>query len=355
MYPGNTRGGQLDETQTLRIKQIDSLRQYFSTIKEITRESQYDAILTLPSRKTITLRINLPKDFPKVGPTLQIFPPVQHRFVDQQMFIIPQAHENLGKWTLQASLGKTIFEIVQKLMQDPPQILSTPPPQQMPPQQLPPQQIPQQGYPNQYPVATQSSMGIPNKPPPPYQSPSPSLTNSQKSAQPIGTHTPLPVIPSSFPEIEARTPSELSQMLNDEVEFNKFFDDLNVVQTMKKVRDDLRNANEEFARKSLARESEIESLRREIDTRNRAVSEKRSTFEQKAQRQQEVMKQFSTPTLIDQLSTSAADAETASDAIANKFLAGEMDFKDFIKEFMDKRKLFHLRAAKKESLMMMTR
>jgi len=67
------------------------------------------------------------------------------------------------------------------------------------------------------------------------------------------------------------------------------------------------------------------------------------------------MKQFSTPALVDHLTVAAAEAEGSSDAIANQFLSGEMDQKNFVKEFMEKRKLYHLRAAKKESLLMLTR
>jgi len=85
------------------------------------------------------------------------------------------------------------------------------------------------------------------------------------------------------------------------------------------------------------------------------VNERRSSFEQKAQRQQDVMKRFSTPALIEQLTEAAAQAEAASDDIANKFLSGQMDQKDFLRDFAEKRKLYHLRAAKKESLMMLTR
>jgi ESCRT-I complex subunit VPS37 len=55
------------------------------------------------------------------------------------------------------------------------------------------------------------------------------------------------------------------------------------------------------------------------------------------------------------LTFAAHQAEQDSDGLANRFLSGEMDYKDFIKEFMEKRKLYHLRAAKKESLMMLSR
>ena len=66
-----------------------------------------------------------------------MFPPVQHRLVDSQMLIIPTAHENLSRWSVHASLGitdqsrnlikqgKTVYEIIQKFMQDPPLIANT--------------------------------------------------------------------------------------------------------------------------------------------------------------------------------------------------------------------------------------
>jgi len=105
----------------------------------------------------------------------------------------------------------------------------------------------------------------------------------------------------------------------------------------------------------LAKEADLERTKRDLAARQQIISEKRSSFEQKAQRQQEVMQQFSTPALIDHLAIAAGEAETASDAIANQFLSGEIDQKTFVKEFMEKRKLFHLRAAKKESLIMLAR
>lgn len=87
---------------------------------------------------TVVTNRNLPKDFPRVAPAIQVFPLVTHRFIDQQvqlemfslfiskMFITPAAHENLARWSNQSNLGKTMFEIIQKLNQDPPQIVTQP-------------------------------------------------------------------------------------------------------------------------------------------------------------------------------------------------------------------------------------
>jgi len=322
--------GPQDETQQLRYKQIDSLKHYFSTVKETTKDSLYEIAILLPARKvTIMLRVNLPKDFPKVPPLLQIFPPVQHRLIDQQMYVTTSAHENLARWGVHASLGKTVYEIVQKFIQEPPVIL--------------PQYTP-----------SNTSSGSINPNPTPVTSTPNQVANPQPN-KPMQTHTALPAVPTSFPELDSKTPAELSLLLSDELEFKKFFESLPNVQTMKKLRDDLRDNNESLAKKNLAKEAEIQKLQMDLNNRLNVIAEKRASYEQKAQRQQEIMKQFSTTSLIDQLTESATEAEQQSEAIAKKFLGGEIDNKDFMKDFVEKRKLFHLRSAKKESLMMLVR
>ncbi|PRP74891.1 vacuolar sorting protein [Planoprotostelium fungivorum] len=166
------------------------------------------------------------------------------------------------------------------------------------------------------------------------------------------SHTPLPTIPSTFQELETRTASELAVLLNDEVEYDTFFNSLSCVQTMKQVRDDLRTKNEEVAKRGLSKESELELLQREIMSRHRVISEKKAILEGKLQKQQEIMKQFSTASMINNLEVAAGEAERSSDRTAEQFLNGTIDQKTFIQNFMQERKLFHLRSAKKESLMM---
>jgi len=326
-----------DETQQLRFKQIDSLKHYFSTVKETTKDSLYEISILIPARKaTITLRVNLPKDFPRVPPLLQIFPPVQHRLVDQQMYVTAAAHENLARWGVHCSLGKTVYEIVQKFIQEPPNML----PQYTPSASTSASTLP---------VSPPPANNVSNQPPKPL----PHIPQQQHNQQQLQTS--LPPIPTSFPELDSKTPAELSLLLTDETEFKKFFESLPTVQTMKKLRDDLRDNNETLAKKNLAKEAEIQKAQMDLSGRLNTIAEKRTSYEQKAQRQQEIIKQFSTTSLIDQLTEAASEAEQQSDGIAKKFLTGDMEHKDFIKDFMEKRKLFHLRSAKKESLMMLVR
>lgn len=336
MYPGR---GSNNEAQQLRAKQIDSLRQYFPTVKEITPGTIYEIPINLPpDRKLITLKINLPIDFPRVPPTLQIYPPVRHRFVDAQMFVTAQAHNNLREWPVHTSLGKTIYEIIQLFMKEPPQLgISTGVPF-IPPsnQRLPYPVVNQSAYPNSN-IPLSTGLPYPSYPEPP----------KKESALPQA------VIPSSFPELESKTPSELAQLLNNEEEFKKFFESLECVSTVKKVRDDLRNTNEELAKKNLAKEAEIETIRKDLAKKQSVATEKREAIASKSQKQQEVMRQFSTPALIEKLTDASMEAEKSSEDIAELFVSGKLDHKDFVKQFMEERKLYHLRAAKKESLTML--
>jgi ubiquitin-protein ligase len=225
--------------------QIDSLKQYFPTVKEITRDTIYEITLLTPKRQNLQLRITLAPDFPRTTPILTISPPVLHRFVDNQQHIniLPIAHENLQRWNVNSSLGKVVYEIVQKFMQEPPQILNSSLPSM-----------------NNYPPSLNNppSNSLPSTINPTMMNPS---TNSFISTQNILSnenntlHTPLPVIPSSFPEIESKSLTELTQLMNDEFEFQKFFESLSTVQTMKKVRDDLRVSNEELAKKKFFQRS----------------------------------------------------------------------------------------------------
>jgi hypothetical protein len=68
----------------------------------------------------------LGQDFPYQAPGLQITPQVvQHRFVNDQMYVMPQMHEKLATWNLHTNLGKTVYEISQKFIQDQPQFLAS--------------------------------------------------------------------------------------------------------------------------------------------------------------------------------------------------------------------------------------
>lgn len=337
-----------NEAFALRYKQVDSLRQYFPTLKEISKDQTYDISIVLPSRKQITLRIMLGPDFPYQAPGLQIMPAVAHRFVNEQtMMVLPQMHEKLATWNLHTNLGKTVYEITQKLIQDQPQVLGS----------SGPTGTYAPGYPNT------------GEPPPPYGMPTASTGGRPSSGGPLPTQQPpatsttppptnqirTPAIPTSFPELEQKSTTELTELLSNEDQFVSLYEGLDVVKTMRQLRDELRDGNEELARKNVARTAEVEELRKLLNSKKDTLGELKAALDQKIQRQQQIMQQLSPAVLVERLAEAAAVAEGESEEIASSYLDGttaDMDYKDFIKKFTEKRKLYHLRAAKKESTLM---
>eukprot|EP00026_Physarum_polycephalum_P010180 Phypoly_transcript_10332.p1 GENE.Phypoly_transcript_10332~~Phypoly_transcript_10332.p1 ORF type:complete len:196 (+),score=35.09 Phypoly_transcript_10332:696-1283(+) len=149
--------------------------------------------------------------------------------------------------------------------------------------------------------------------------------------------------------------TELTDLLNNEDVFQALFDSLEIVKTMQKLRDDLRDGNEEIAKKNVECTTEVDSLHTLLNSKKDSLQQLRVAVEQKTMRQQAIMQQLSPTILVERLADAAAVADSESEEIASSFLDGtgvDSDYKEFIKKFTEKRKLYHLRAAKKESTLL---
>lgn len=58
---------------------------------------------------------------------------------------------------------------------------------------------------------------------------------------------------------------------------------------------------------------------------------------------------------MEKLAEKAQAADEASEELAKQFHNGAIDHKEFMKAYMEKRRLFHLRSAKKESITMIAK
>ena len=80
------------------------------------------------------------------------------------------------------------------------------------------------------------------------------------------------------------------------------------------------------------------------------LTQMKSTFEKKMQRQHELSESCGTSALQARLKVAAHEAEEESDNIAEDFLEGKTDIDDFLSSFMEKRTICHCRRAKEEKL-----
>jgi hypothetical protein len=52
-----TAAAKASEQAVLRYKQVDSLRQYFPTVKEVQKDAVYEVPVMLPNKLNITIRM----------------------------------------------------------------------------------------------------------------------------------------------------------------------------------------------------------------------------------------------------------------------------------------------------------
>ena len=130
---------------------------------------------------------------------MQVNPPVQHRLVAPPQFnIIPQAHDNLARWSINANLGKTVYEVVGKFMQEPPTIITIQPMPIQPQLQAMTSQSALQPIPQLQAVTSQTQLQPTSQP---------SFTNpvSKSEPQKESPRFQPPPVPSSFPELQRKT------------------------------------------------------------------------------------------------------------------------------------------------------
>ena len=116
-------------------------------------------------------------------------------------------------------------------------------------------------------------------------------------------------------------------------------------------RDSLIEANKSSAQQNLSREPLYRQKRQTLIDGHNQLKQLKEEIEKKKSRLSEMSRQTSLDTRLALMQTATAEAEEQSEDIANAFLNSQTTVDPFIKEFIDKRKLYQLRRTKTEKLM----
>ncbi|XP_018420620.1 PREDICTED: vacuolar protein sorting-associated protein 37A isoform X2 [Nanorana parkeri] len=350
----------LNSLQQQRQRQIDSLKACHSSITEIQKDVEYRLPITIQN-VTININVLLPPQFPQEKPVITVFPPIRHHLVDTQGTSV-----TCPLFTMHSDLGKIVQNLLEEFWKNPPTL------------------APASGT---FPYLYNSTTGHPPYPPPsgfsflpsfPTQETNRSVPASEtvssnynfaKAAAPyygLITDLPLPVptsevgingftykmpdLPDTFPELSELSVSQLSEMIEQEDVILEQFVNLPQLKQIISDKDDLVKNIEELAKKNLKLEPILESKRQALLDKYELLTQMKTAFEKKLQRQHELSESCSLSALQARLKVAAHEAEEESDSIAENFLEGKTEIDDFLNLFMEKRTCCHSRRAKEEKL-----
>nr|XP_020474080.1 vacuolar protein sorting-associated protein 37A [Monopterus albus] len=360
----------LNSLQQQRQRQIESLKAAHPSLAEIQKDVEYRIPFTV-NNSTINVNILLPPQFPQEKPVVSVYPPVGHHLVDGNngTIITSSLITNFG---MHSDLGKVIQSLLDEFWKSPPALMPSGPtgfPYMYKPSGI-------GSYPTQAFHYGPRHVG-PSQTPPPGQGPAPTPHQGVDSAHgpprapaPYGliSDLPLPVptgdsqaglnghmyrmpeIPESFPELCDLNLTQLSEMSENEDVLLEFFVSLPQLKQVAGDKEELVTSIVDMAQKNLQMEPQLEGKRQEILSKYEQLTQMKSAFETKMQRQHELSESCSLSTLQARLKVAAHQAEEESEETAENFLEGQTDIDEFLASFMEKRTLCHSRRAKEEKL-----
>lgn len=143
---------------------------------------------------------------------------------------------------------------------------------------------------------------------------------------------------------------ELQKLLNDDGRVESMVKDLQQVKNAENEREMLLASNKSLADFNLSREPKLRQSRQRLQELYGIAQELKQEAEQNKKRLDSTGGQASLETTLALLQAAAAQAEEESEKVANKLLDNESSVDSFLEEFVESRKLAHLRRVKVEKM-----
>lgn len=166
----------------------------------------------------------------------------------------------------------------------------------------------------------------------------------------------MPSIPMYFDELDERDLPQLHQLLNDPVAFLKFCNQLTVTRTIQKISTSVIVDNAEMARQNLQKRHDLQLRYGEVVEMQQQFKQKVAAFHEMEKKQDALCAPPDPVVVMRQLAKAKKEAFDESEQIAEDWLETATTTTDgtgvdaFVKSFIEKRKVHHLRAAKMEVL-----
>ncbi|KAJ1545733.1 hypothetical protein HK405_007715, partial [Cladochytrium tenue] len=319
-----------------RQKQISALTSPTSglpAVRTVQRDAVFELDVPLASPPgALTLQVRLGTGFPETPPTVAVRAPpaalagsgggaFSHPWLDAATGAVVGCERLSARgWTPHASLARVVAEIVEELTERNPVVFRG------------------QGF------ETGLQGAPPSYPSNPYtqQSRQAAWPSSGQQAGAQGGVYPDPY------GLEKMSLEELEELTTDDRAFEQLLMSQPSVNELTGRRQELISSNEALARQNMGREEELENARHSLKERQNVLNELRRQYGENMQAYQNEMMRFAPDYLTSRIRAGTAESEELSESLAQSFLGGTMSIEDFLKNFRETRKVYHLRAARLE-------
>lgn len=163
----------------------------------------------------------------------------------------------------------------------------------------------------------------------------------------------IPRVPSSFPEIEEMTLSELNELVNNKEALDTFINKISVVANLNELKESIETSNVETATANLALEEKVKSICMEVETLKQDLKSNVERYHKLDAKRAAMTRPPEIHEAMQELIVAKKKAMNESDEFADDWVeSGGSDVNAFVKQFMETRVLHHTRAAKAERLKM---
>lgn len=163
----------------------------------------------------------------------------------------------------------------------------------------------------------------------------------------------FPAVPRSFPELDIMSKDEMRVLLDDDVAFKAYMNQMDTVDTVNDLYQSIFKGNVETAESHMSKKEELESLHAECEVLRVEARDKLTAFQVVETKVHEICQPTDVHTAIRELRRGKKILFDKSEDLASQWINGEkeeMGVDEFVKEFMEIRTLHHQRAAKIERL-----
>ncbi|KAJ6243133.1 vacuolar protein sorting-associated protein 37a [Anaeramoeba flamelloides] len=306
--------------------QIKSLYQNIPRLQQDTIHDFYFPVLL--RNGTTNLYIHLPDSFPQVAPSLRFGPKINHKYVNKKGEVVD--YMPLTQWSVNKNLSLLIKKLVDDLLTSRATVM-----------------IPKMTQPNSQPNLQNRTNMMTSKTFTPVSNSQTQNWNKfqQQRTQQQSLFTPL-TVPTNFPQLKNLDRERMEELLNNEEQFERFFNTIPQIQKTNKQINETENQIQQLQKMKKEKKLELEKENQIFDQEKEKYNLTKKELNLKMQEESKLIDHSSPSFLIEQLDFLVNEVDESSEDCINKFMNNEINLKTMINDYTSLRELYYIRNQK---------